>query len=231
MPAPPTGAPYVGAADLVPETRDRILEGALQVLGRVGMRRLTMGEVSQFSGVSRGTVYRYFPTKDDLLAVMAEYEQERFAHGLRMALAAGAAAEEPLTLETITGYVLGYLRDHPALTLLVESEPAFVLGFLRRQLSVFRRICEELVSPVMEDAEPVRDGRLTVAELNDLLLRIVLCVFLVPADRVEGDLEGALDSFLRLAGPVDGPPRPRPGGGAGPRGGARRPGPDRTGGS
>lgn len=195
------GAPYPSAAhDVVPETRDRILEGALQVLGRVGVRRLTMGEVSQRSGVSRGTVYRYFPTKDDLLAVMAEYEQERFAHGLRMELASRSGAGQPVTLEVVTEYVLGYLRRHPALTLLVETEPAFVLGFLRRQLPVFRRICQELVAPVMEDAAPVQDGRLSVTELNDLLLRVVLCVFLVPAERVEGDLEGALDSFLRLVG-------------------------------
>jgi AcrR family transcriptional regulator len=74
-------------AETVPETRDRILEGALQALGRVGTRRLTMSDVSERAGLSRGTVYRYFPTKEDLLAFLAQYEQDRFAGGLRRRLA------------------------------------------------------------------------------------------------------------------------------------------------
>lgn len=191
------------AGDLMPDTRDRILEGALQALGRVGLRHLTMGEVSERSGVSRGTVYRYFPSKEDLLAVMAEYEQERFAEWLRQAVASRGEDSEPLSLEVVAGYVMGYLRRHPALTLLIDTEPAFVLSFLRRQLPVFHRICEELVAPAMENAQAVRDGQVTVAELNELLLRVVLCVFLVPGEhpaQIEGVLEGALDSIVRLAG-------------------------------
>ena len=201
-------------SQLLPETRGRILEGALLALGRVGVRGLTMGEVSKRSGVSRGTVYRYFPSKEDLLAVMAEYEQERFAQGLRVVLAARVDAGSELSIEVVTGYVIDYLRRHPALTLLIDTEPAFVLGFLRRQLPVFRQICEELVAPAMESADPVRDGRVTVGELSELLLRVVLCVFLVPGDdrrQFEGALEGALDSMVRLAGagPAAGEGEPR----------------------
>lgn len=191
------------AGELLPETRDRILEGALEALGRVGVRHLTMAEVAERCGLSRGTVYRYFPGKDDLLAVLASYEQERFAHGLRLAVETQIQAGRALGPEVVAGYVLGYLRRHPALTLLIETEPAFVLGFLRRQLPEFHRICEELVAPAMENTEAVVSGRVSVAELNDLLIRVVLSVFLVPSDRpgqVEGTLEGALDSIVRLVG-------------------------------
>jgi AcrR family transcriptional regulator len=187
-------------SDLVPETRDRILEGALLAMGRVGLRRLTMGDVSERAGLSRGTVYRYFPTKDDLLAVVAEYEQDRFSSGLRAALA-GVPPDE-LRLELVAEYIITYLRRHPALTSMIETEPAFVLGFLRRQLPVFNQITEEILAPVMRNARPVREGWVTVAELNELLLRVVLSVFLVPGEssnEVVGALEGALDSIVRLA--------------------------------
>jgi AcrR family transcriptional regulator len=188
-------------SDLVPATRERILEGALQAMGRVGLRRFTMNDVSERAGLSRGTVYRYFPTKDDLLAVLAQYEQDRFAGGLAEALA-GVPVDER-RLDTVAEYILAYLRQHPALTLMIETEPAFVLGYLRRQLPVFHRITEELLAPVMRNAGPVRDGVLTVDELNDLLLRVVLSVFLVPGEgstSMAGVLEGALDGFVRLAG-------------------------------
>jgi AcrR family transcriptional regulator len=185
--------------EFVPATRDRILEGALAALGRVGPRRLTMSDVSDRAGLSRGTVYRYFPTKEDLLAVLAEYEQDRFAEGLRRAL---EEDDRPPTLAAVVEYIIGYLRQHPALPLMIDVEPEFVLAFLRRQMPVFHRITEELLGPVMAGSRPVEEGWVTVAELDDLLLRVVLSVFLVPGQDgavTVGVLEGALDSFLRLA--------------------------------
>jgi AcrR family transcriptional regulator len=187
-------------SDLVPETRDRILEAALLAIGRVGLRRLTMSDVSERAGLSRGTVYRYFPTKEDLLAVVAEYEQERFSEGLRKALA-GVPPDE-LRLEKVAEYIITYLRQHPALPSMIDSEPAFVLGFLRRQLPVFNVITEEILAPVMANAAPVREGWVTVAELNELLLRVVLSIFLVPGEtssEVMGALDRALDSIVRIA--------------------------------
>jgi AcrR family transcriptional regulator len=186
--------------EYVAATRDRILEGALAALGRVGPRRLTMSDVSERAGLSRGTVYRYFPTKEDLLAVLAEYEQDRFSEGLRRTLSESA---EPHTLASVVEYIIGYLRQHPALPLMIDVEPEFVLAFLRRQMPVFHRITEELLGPVMSQVRPVQEGLVSVRELDELLLRVVLSVFLVPGETgtvTVGVLEGALGSFLRLAG-------------------------------
>jgi AcrR family transcriptional regulator len=202
-------------ADLVPETRDRILDAALRAMGRLGLRRLTMGDVSEQAGLSRGTIYRYFPNKETLLAVLAEYEQDRFAGGLGRVLAGVPAGE--VHLGHVVGYILAYLRDHPALTSMIDLEPAFVLGFLRRQLPVFHTVTEQLIGPVMRATPPVREGRLSADELNELLLRVVLSVLLVPGESssaAAGVLEGTLDSFVRLVdapGSPAGPPR-RPNG-------------------
>jgi AcrR family transcriptional regulator len=185
--------------ELLPETRDRILEGALLALGRVGLRRLTMADVASAAALSRGTVYRYFPSKEDLLAVLAAYERDRFSDGLRRSLAE-EQGERP-GIEALAEYIMKYLREHPALTLMIDTEPAFVLGFFRRQLPVFHRIADDLLGAPMEQAQPVRDGRISVAELNELLLRVVLSVFLVPGESgaTAGVLEGVLDSIVRLA--------------------------------
>jgi AcrR family transcriptional regulator len=195
-------------SDLVPATRDRILEAALLAMGRVGLRRLTMGDVSEAAALSRGTVYRYFPTKDHLLAVVAEYERDRFADGLRGSFADVPAGE--LGLDDVAEYIITYLRQHPALTLMIDTEPAFVLGFLRHQLPVFHQITEELLGPVMANALSVTEGWVTANELNDLLLRVVLSVFLVPGESSKvtmGVLEGALDGFVRLASARESGPR------------------------
>jgi len=187
-------------SDLVPATRDRILEAALLAMGRVGLRRLTMSDVGEVAGLSRGTVYRYFPTKEHLLAVVAEYERDRFAEALRGSMV-GVPTEE-IGLEEVAEYITTYLRQHPALTLMIDTEPAFVLGFLRHQLPVFYKITQEVLGPVMANVLPVREGWVTGDELNELLFRVVLSVFLVPGESstvTVGVLEGALDGFVRLA--------------------------------
>jgi hypothetical protein len=74
---------------------------------------------------------------------------------------------------------------------------------MRRQMPVFHRITEDLLGGVMASVRPVEEGLVTVTELDDLLLRVVLSVFLVPGEEgvvTVGALEGALESFLRLVG-------------------------------
>ena len=49
------------------EARRRILDAAGRCIVRRGNTQFRMGEVSDEAGVSRSTVYRYFPGRDDLL--------------------------------------------------------------------------------------------------------------------------------------------------------------------
>lgn len=49
-----------------PATRDRVLETALDLVGRHGLAALSMDELAGAAGVSRATVYRLFPGKPAL---------------------------------------------------------------------------------------------------------------------------------------------------------------------
>ena len=44
-------------------TADQILVGALLALGEHGVETLSMREISEAAGVSRGTLYRYFKSR------------------------------------------------------------------------------------------------------------------------------------------------------------------------
>jgi AcrR family transcriptional regulator len=54
------------AVDPDPATRDRVLETALDLVGRHGLAGLSMDELAATAGVSRATVYRLFPGKPAL---------------------------------------------------------------------------------------------------------------------------------------------------------------------
>jgi AcrR family transcriptional regulator len=55
-------------ADAMEETRRRITEAAMELHGSVGPARTTVSAVAERAGVQRHTVYRHFPTENDLLA-------------------------------------------------------------------------------------------------------------------------------------------------------------------
>jgi AcrR family transcriptional regulator len=51
-----------------PSVRSRILDTALELVGRHGLAELSMDELAATAGVSRATLYRLFPGKDALFA-------------------------------------------------------------------------------------------------------------------------------------------------------------------
>src|ERR1700689_5875163 len=76
---------------------ERILPAALGLIGRRGVRRLGMREIAESAGVSRGTLYRYFPSKDHVLAAAAAYDAQRFSEGIDAVLSAAQSPEQRIT--------------------------------------------------------------------------------------------------------------------------------------
>src|SRR5215470_7212581 len=87
-------------------TRERILDGAMRAIARHGLAKLGMSDVSASAGVSRGTLYRYFPSRDELLESLAEYEGRRFRERVGDAVKAVPRGEARLevALERVARY-------------------------------------------------------------------------------------------------------------------------------
>ncbi|WP_165947232.1 TetR/AcrR family transcriptional regulator [Micromonospora sp. 15K316] len=63
-------------ADAMNETRRRITDAAIELHAKVGPARTTIVDIAARAGVQRHTVYRYFPTEEELLqACSTEYWQ------------------------------------------------------------------------------------------------------------------------------------------------------------
>src|SRR5439155_18006322 len=78
------------------QTPARILDAAFACVAELGLGRTTMDDVARRAAVSRQTVYRYYPSKDQLVVALVLREEEKFLDGIRAALATHAQLEPGL---------------------------------------------------------------------------------------------------------------------------------------
>jgi AcrR family transcriptional regulator len=109
-------------------TRRRILAATFVVLVRSGRKNLMLSEVAAEAGVSRPTLYRYFPSKDALLDAFGLYEQDNFDAGMANAVAGLSGAER---LDAALQFIVDFQHSY-SLMFLVDVEPEFVLAQMRR---------------------------------------------------------------------------------------------------
>jgi AcrR family transcriptional regulator len=76
--------PRVGA-------RDRILNSAYELFSRRGIRGVGIDEVIAHAGVAKATLYKYFPSKTDLVLAFLAAREERWTRGFVEAGARGRA--------------------------------------------------------------------------------------------------------------------------------------------
>ena len=91
--------------------RRQILDGAARCFARNGFHATSMQDVLRESGLSAGAVYRYFASKEEIVAAIAGE-----AFGLvRAAFADAAAAVPPPTPDVLLGRVMRAVFDQAGL--------------------------------------------------------------------------------------------------------------------
>jgi AcrR family transcriptional regulator len=158
-------------------TEERILRATLRLVGRRGVKRLGMQEVSEAAGISRGTLYRYFPSKECLIDAVAVFDERSFNDGLADSL---AECEDPADrIRTFVAFAFDYIRTHPARALF-ESDPGFVLGYLLVHLPKLQVAMLTQLGDALDTVPAVATGRLSRAQLVDVVVRLFASSFIIP---------------------------------------------------
>ena len=154
-----------------PATRLRLLEATLACVERWGIAKTTVEDVAVEAGLSRATVYRYFPGgRDQLISETVTWEVGRFFAriGAEVAEERGAAAQ------IRRGLIFGHraLEEHRLLHRMLSTEPEALLTELSESSplvwEVVRAYLEELLAD--EELAPGVDR----AEAADYLARLYL---------------------------------------------------------
>jgi AcrR family transcriptional regulator len=115
-------------------TRERILAATAEVLGRNGMTKLSLSRVAAEARVSRPTLYRWFPSKQDLLAAFVVWERSIYERAVAEVADTLPADQR---LEAALRIIVEYQQSYPGLRM-VDIEPGQVIGRLAHILPRMR---------------------------------------------------------------------------------------------
>ena len=175
--------------------------GDLEVLARSGARKLSLSDVAATAGVSRPTLYRWFPSKEALLEAFGVYEQQKYDAGIAEAV---AGLDGEARLEAVLRFIVEFQHTY-SLRRIVDVEPEHVVHQMNRVMPIMR---DRLLPSLPGSRRPV---------VATVVTRIALSHALIPDDDPElfyAELRHAagLDQKHEAASSPATPVRPTPAG-------------------
>ncbi len=173
--------PRVGAAYLA-ERRAHVLAAAARCFAREGFHRATMQDVVRESGLSPGALYRYFASKEEIVAAIAAERHAAENAALQAARGEGVAdavraiaraflgplaREEERAWRRVTVQLWGEALRSPAIMRVIRGG---LDAPLRALTALFRRAQRD--GRLAEDVDPAALARVAAAVFQGLVLQV-----------------------------------------------------------
>lgn len=164
--APPRAAPDVASMRRDQrERRDRIVQAAMRLMVEVDYGKLQVRDVAEEAGVALGTLYRYFTSKEHLLAcALLEWSS---GFGGRLDRASGAPTVDRVK-EVYRRAVRAFEREPRVFDVLLQLQAsrdadtmAVFAEFSRQQTEAFGAALADIPSPDRDDIVAVMSAVLT----------------------------------------------------------------------
>lgn len=175
------------------ETIALILDTTGEIILQSGADRISILDVCEKAGISRGTFYRYFSSQDDLLDAFSRHKRDQF-HAALLAVTAGI--DDPdARFQAVLGFVDNYLEKSRAGRLLLVA-PEYALRWFQRIFNDSVHRFQDILS-ISFDAWEARRGITLDRELIcELMVRFILSEVLVPSGAERRNLMRRIERFV-----------------------------------
>ncbi len=186
----------------LPPSIVKIMAGALKAIGGRGTRRLSMSDICNAAEISRGTLYRYFSTKEDVLAAVSEFVSSNFENGVREA---AETTNEPMErFRAVMRFFAEYTNDHTP-DRIFEIEPSFYIDFFRSHFDRHKIAVRAALNLTFDYLDMLADGPIDRDGVAEALVRMQLSILIIPINntwiRVWEQLPEKLEGWIiTLAG-------------------------------
>jgi TetR/AcrR family fatty acid metabolism transcriptional regulator len=153
------------------ERADLILQAAEAIFTEKGYHEASMDEIAARVGVAKGTVYLYFPSKQDLVFALFKRELEEFLEVAKQVSSSNASAHEKL--EHLLHYVYQGLpgqRTQLLLVLYTSMEVRQDLLTKKEQVRDLVTQLSELITAMLEEGKAAGEFDATIP--TSVMLRI-----------------------------------------------------------
>ncbi|WP_240975472.1 TetR/AcrR family transcriptional regulator [Paraburkholderia aromaticivorans] len=182
------------------QTIDNIFDATEKVVLESGADRISILEVCETAGVSRGTFYRYFASQDELLEAFSRHKRENFHKTLAELLVRYQDPDE--RFDVVINYLQDYLDAGNSRRMLLVA-PEFALRFFKRIFHDAVVRFQDLLAPVFDAWDERLGVKLDRELICDLLIRFVMSEHLVSSESERGAMQrriGRLIDSIRFGG-------------------------------
>ncbi len=140
-------------------TRDKIVESAVSLFIQQGIAKTTTKQIAKSASVAEGSIYRYFPSKEELAwQVFKDYHQN-----LAVQLQASAIKDIKIK-EKISSLVSCFLR-------MADQDWLMFRYYLTSQHTHMKKVTEDMLTPYQVLANVVKEG-VSTGEVNAININV-----------------------------------------------------------
>jgi AcrR family transcriptional regulator len=155
---------------------ERILDAAERAFVELGVSAAGMAQIARFAGCSRGTLYRYFPSRHRLHLAYVNRAARRIAERVRSEV---ATLEEPR--QRLAEGILASIREvrrNPGTAAWFEPGASDMAARMSRSSEVVATVTERFVSALLGSREDDPDGRLRAR----WFVRVIVSLLSMPGE-------------------------------------------------
>jgi AcrR family transcriptional regulator len=178
------------------KTIEQILMATIDVLMNRGSSKLFVREVCDRVGISRGTLYRYFASKEELLEAVVVHMRTGTDRNVNALVEQHPDPESRLDafLRTLSGKNF----ENEESTRLLETEPVFLLNYLQHNFTHFTNRLDRALAPIYDQWDKELGARIDRPLLNEIFVRLALSKTIVPTESDSDNVLSRIGDMIQL---------------------------------